>query len=214
MLVGALAVIALAGLGTSVLGGVIAGMLLAGSVNFAAAIGRLAFEAIVQRDAPDANRGRAFAQFETRFQLGWVGAGLVPVVLQMPGRLGFVLVGVSGDHGGDVLRHRHEGGRPRQDVPHPLAGVIRSLRGRRPTRRRPPPRPSRVPAPPSPQPSRSSRSPRSAPRASRRPDAPRRSSGAAPERGVDGTAEATVRRSTGMPPPPPPPQRGRSPRTR
>jgi MFS family permease len=94
MLIGAMAVIALAGFGTAVLGGVIAGMLLAGSVNFSAATGRLAFESIVQRDAPDANRGRAFAQFETRFQLGWVGAGLVPVMLQMPGRLGFVLVGV------------------------------------------------------------------------------------------------------------------------
>ncbi|MCX6519531.1 MAG: MFS transporter, partial [Actinobacteria bacterium] len=95
MLVAALTVIAVAGFGTSLLGGVIAGMLLAGSVNFAAAIGRLAFEAVVQRDAPDANRGRAFAQFETKFQLGWVGAGLVPVVLQMPGRLGFVMVGIA-----------------------------------------------------------------------------------------------------------------------
>jgi Major Facilitator Superfamily len=95
MLVAALSVIAVAGFGTSVLGGVISGMLLAGSVNFAAAIGRLAFEAVVQRDAPDANRGRAFAQFETKFQLGWVGAGLVPVVLQMPGRLGFVMVGIA-----------------------------------------------------------------------------------------------------------------------
>ncbi len=95
MLIAALSVIALAGFGTAVLGGVVAGMLLAGSVNFAAAIGRLAFEAVVQRDAPDANRGRAFAQFETRFQFGWVGAGLLPVLLQMPGRVGFVLVGLA-----------------------------------------------------------------------------------------------------------------------
>jgi hypothetical protein len=95
MLVSALSLLALAGLGTAVLGGVVSGMLLAGSVNFAAAIGRLAFEAVVQRDAPDANRGRAFAQFETRFQLGWVAAGVVPVLLQMPGRLGFVMVGVG-----------------------------------------------------------------------------------------------------------------------
>ncbi len=94
MLVAAVALVALAGFGTTVLGGAVAGMLLAGSVSFAAAIGRLAFEAVVQRDAPDANRGRAFAQFETKFQLGWVGAGLVPVLVRMPGRLGFVLVGL------------------------------------------------------------------------------------------------------------------------
>ncbi|MGC4102680.1 MFS transporter [Ferruginibacter sp.] len=96
MLVVTTAIVAAAGLGTAFLGGVVSGMLLAGSVNFSAAIGRLAFEAIVQRDAPDANRGRAFAQYETRFQLGWVGAGVVPVLLSMPGRLGFVLVGTVG----------------------------------------------------------------------------------------------------------------------
>ena len=54
-------------------------------VNFAAAIGRLAFESIVQRDAPEANRGRAFATFETRFQLAWAVAGVIPVVIEIPG---------------------------------------------------------------------------------------------------------------------------------
>lgn len=96
MMIGALVLIGAGGFGTSVLGGVIGGLLLAGAVNFSAAIARLAFESILQRDAPDANRGRAFAQFETRFQFGWVIAGVVPVVLQMPGRLGFVLVGLIG----------------------------------------------------------------------------------------------------------------------
>ena len=38
----------------------------------AAAAGKLAFDSIVQRDAPDAIRGRTFARFETRFQLVWV----------------------------------------------------------------------------------------------------------------------------------------------
>jgi hypothetical protein len=96
MLIGALALIALGGTGAAVLGGVVGGLMLAGAVNFSAAIARLAFESILQRDAPDANRGRAFAQFETRFQLGWVVAGVVPVLLQMPGRLGFVLVALIG----------------------------------------------------------------------------------------------------------------------
>ncbi len=94
MLVSALAIIAGAGVGTAVLGGVLGGVLLAGSVNFSAAIGRLAFESILQSEAPDANRGRAFAQFETRFQLAWVAAGVVPVLLQPPGRVGFVVVGI------------------------------------------------------------------------------------------------------------------------
>ena len=50
-----------------------------------------AFDSIVQRDAPDANRGRSFARFETRFQLVWV-VGAVLGIIPMPMWLGFVLV--------------------------------------------------------------------------------------------------------------------------
>ena len=97
MLAGALAVVALTGIGLGVADlGVVSGLLLAASVNLAAAVSRLAFESIVQRDAPAVDRGRAFARFETRFQLAWVIAGSVPVVVPMPGRLGFVVVGVVG----------------------------------------------------------------------------------------------------------------------
>lgn len=76
--------------GTGVLalliGGVLGAALLGGVVGVAATAGKLAFDSIVQRDAPDANRGRLFAKFETRFQLIWVlGAmlGLVPVDLRL-----------------------------------------------------------------------------------------------------------------------------------
>ncbi len=68
--------------------------LAAGVVGFGAALARLGFDATVQRQAPDANQGRAFAQFETRFQLGWVLAAFLPVALPIPGPLGFFLVGV------------------------------------------------------------------------------------------------------------------------
>jgi hypothetical protein len=69
-------------------------LVLAAVVNFSAATGRLGFDSIVQRNAPDANRGRAFAQFETRFQLAWVAAGIVPVLLSLPGAIGFACVGL------------------------------------------------------------------------------------------------------------------------
>jgi hypothetical protein len=94
MLLGALGLSAVAGVVAALLGGVPAGVLLACILNFSAALGRLAFESIVQRDAPQANRGRAFARFETRFQLGWAVAGLIPVVIDIPGAIGFLLVGV------------------------------------------------------------------------------------------------------------------------
>ena len=94
MLTGALALVTAAGGVTALIGGVPAGIALAMLLNGAAAVGRLAFESIVQRDAPGANRGRAFARFETRFQLSWAVAGLIPVVITIPGAIGFLLVGV------------------------------------------------------------------------------------------------------------------------
>jgi len=95
MLIGALALSGAAGVMAGLIGGIPAGVGLAVAVNLSAAVGRLGFESIVQRDAPHANRGRAFAKFETRFQLAWAVAGLVPVVIVIPGRIGFVLVGVA-----------------------------------------------------------------------------------------------------------------------
>ena len=68
MLVATLVVAAIAGAGTAVLGGPAGAVVLAGALNFVAALGRLSFESIVQRDAPGAHQGRAFASFETRFQ--------------------------------------------------------------------------------------------------------------------------------------------------
>jgi Major Facilitator Superfamily len=96
MLTIALAVIAIAGMFAAVTGGLGMAIVLAFVVNFSGAIGRLAFDSIVQRDAPDANQGRAFAQFETRFQLAWVLAGLPPVAFTLPGAVGFLVVGLIG----------------------------------------------------------------------------------------------------------------------
>ena len=50
-------------------------------VGFGAALGRVAFDSLLQRDGPDAVRGRAFARFETRFQLTWVVGALLPVAI-------------------------------------------------------------------------------------------------------------------------------------
>jgi hypothetical protein len=54
---------------------------LAATVGFSAAAAKVAFDSIVQRDAPDAARGQAFARFETRFQLLWVLGAAVPVFI-------------------------------------------------------------------------------------------------------------------------------------
>ena len=56
------------------------------SIAAGAACGRLVFDSLVQRDAPDAARGRAFARFETRFQLVWVVGGVLAVLFTINGK--------------------------------------------------------------------------------------------------------------------------------
>lgn len=76
-------------------GGVTWGIVLVGVVNAMAATGKLAFEAIVQANAPDANRTRTFTRYETRNQLAWVTAGLLAVILTPSDQVGFAMVGVA-----------------------------------------------------------------------------------------------------------------------
>ena len=62
-------------------------------VAVGAAAGRVGFDSILQRDAPDAVRGRSFARFETRFQITWVVGGLLGLI-PFTGEVG--LVGLGG----------------------------------------------------------------------------------------------------------------------
>ena len=50
-------------------------------IALASQCGRIAFDSLLQRDGPEHLRGRAFARFETRFQLAWVVGALIPVAL-------------------------------------------------------------------------------------------------------------------------------------
>jgi MFS family permease len=76
-------------------GGRPAAVLISLVVGVAASSARLCFDAIVQRDAPDADQGRTFARFETRFQLTWVAGAFIPVVLSLPAIAGYVVVAVA-----------------------------------------------------------------------------------------------------------------------
>lgn len=78
-------------------GGLFGAVVIAGVVGVGASAGKLAFDSLVQRDAPDANRGRSFARFETRFQLTWVAGAVLPVAIHIPARAGAAIVaGVAG----------------------------------------------------------------------------------------------------------------------
>ena len=74
-------------------------LVLAMVMGLMSALGKLCFDAIVQRDEVPADRGRTFARFETRFQLMWVVGGLVPVAAPsgiLPLRAGVMLLGIAG----------------------------------------------------------------------------------------------------------------------
>jgi hypothetical protein len=68
----------------TLLGAFVAGsigfVLAAFTIGIGAAAGRLGFDSLLQRDGPDAARGRAFAKFETRFQLVWVVGGVLAII--------------------------------------------------------------------------------------------------------------------------------------
>lgn len=92
ILIGALtATFVAACLSATLLEGVAAAALLAFVLGVSAAAGKLAFDSIVQRDAPDANRGRSFARFEARFQVLWV-VGATIAVAKMPAQAGYVII--------------------------------------------------------------------------------------------------------------------------
>lgn len=87
-------IIGVIGTYAGVVGGITAGIILISVTNGMGSVGRLAFESVVQREAPDANRARAFVRFETLNQLAWVGLGLVAVILTLEGAVGFAAVGL------------------------------------------------------------------------------------------------------------------------
>ena len=92
MLLGSLALGVLSALVAGISGGLEGLTILAGGVALTSAVGKLAFDSLVQRDAPDANHGRTFARFEARFQVAWVVGAFLPVALPIPARLGSLLV--------------------------------------------------------------------------------------------------------------------------
>jgi hypothetical protein len=125
MMLGALLAVAISGIIAAWYDRVVGGILLAAVVNAAGTVGKLAFDSTVQSDAPDANRGRAFAQFETRNQVAWVIGGIIPVIFSPSGEIGFAIVALVGIIG-SALYFRASGismksrGEQATDQEHPL----------------------------------------------------------------------------------------------
>jgi MFS-type transporter involved in bile tolerance (Atg22 family) len=119
ILAGALVIPAIVALFSARDGGRVGSVAIAFAIAVGAASGRIAFDSLLQRDGPEHLRGRAFARFETRFQLAWCGGALIPVALLgvLTRRSGFFLLalvlGFAGLSYVGGLRARHEwGGHP------------------------------------------------------------------------------------------------------
>jgi MFS family permease len=69
-----------------------AALILAAVVGLGAGVAKAAFDAIVQRESPDADRSRLFARFEAIFQLVWVVGALFPTLVAISLLPGFVLI--------------------------------------------------------------------------------------------------------------------------
>jgi hypothetical protein len=92
MLMAVLGLTIVVALVTARVGGLVGAAAMAATVAIVSTCGKLGFDSLVQRDAPDANRGRSFARFEVRFQLVWVIGAVIPVLLSIPQHIGFLLI--------------------------------------------------------------------------------------------------------------------------
>ena len=95
IVVAALVVVVVAGVGASVMGGRGAAALMSAVVGLSAGAGKLAFDSLVQRDGHHAAHGRAFAKFESAFQLLWVVGALWPVLISIGAEAGYVIIAVT-----------------------------------------------------------------------------------------------------------------------
>jgi hypothetical protein len=85
---------------TGVLGAIMSGLaaysIIAFGIAVAGSAGKQAFDSLVQRDAPVADRGRTFARFESRFQVVWVLGAVIPAAVHFPFEAGAIVVAAGG----------------------------------------------------------------------------------------------------------------------
>lgn len=77
--------------------GVLTVVVVAAAAGMAASLGKLALDALIQRDVPESVRTSAFARSETLLQLSWVAGGALGITMPLDGALGLsVAAGVVG----------------------------------------------------------------------------------------------------------------------
>jgi hypothetical protein len=67
-------------------------VLFAAAVGASSELGRLAFQTLMQRLAPEGAHGRVFVRYEILFQLAWVAGALIPALVPIDFRQGFLIL--------------------------------------------------------------------------------------------------------------------------
>ncbi len=96
MLLACLGSVGLVGFVTIAITSRVAAAVLAAAAALTATAGRQAFDSLAQRLAPDAEKGRAFAGFEMRFELAWVAGATIAVAFVPSLPVGLLVVGCVG----------------------------------------------------------------------------------------------------------------------
>lgn len=130
MIIGALGAVLAASFGAIWAGGLSGAVLLALIAGMAPATAKLAFDSLVQRDAPGAAHGAAFGRFETRFQVASVVGSVLAVApsVIIPVRVGALVVAIGALVAGAMYT---VGSRTLKngEVPGPPRGAARRLFG-------------------------------------------------------------------------------------
>jgi hypothetical protein len=93
MVVGALAITAVAAFSAGQWFGLTAAAVTAGVAGFAWGTAKLAFDGLLQATVPAERRGAAFTRSETLFSFAFVVGALFPTAIPMPAELGLILTG-------------------------------------------------------------------------------------------------------------------------
>lgn len=87
---------------------IVTAVIVTAALGLAASTAKHVFDAFVQRTAPTANLARAFAGFESKFQLFWIAGATLAVLAQADARLGLLAMGlVLGGGAIAIDRARH-----------------------------------------------------------------------------------------------------------
>jgi hypothetical protein len=69
-------------------------MVFAAMAGAAAEFAKLAFQSLMQREAPGGAQGRVFVRYEVVFQLAWVLGAFIPAVIPIDFRAGVLILAV------------------------------------------------------------------------------------------------------------------------